>query len=87
MPAIRNSADLVNNFDEIQEFCRNYREPIFLTNNGKGDLAVMSIEVYEELAGRLELYQALQMGLGQINNGDIIEEEEMMEKLNGYIKR
>jgi len=87
MPAIRNSVDLVNNFDEIQAFCRNYREPVFLTNNGKSELAVMSMEMYEELSGRVELYHALQMGLDQINNGEIIEEEEMMAKLNGYIER
>jgi len=87
MLAIRNSVDLVNNFDEIQVFCRNYRELVFLTNNGKGELAVMSMEMYEELSGRVELYHALQMGLDQINNGDIIEEEEMMAKLNGYIER
>jgi PHD/YefM family antitoxin component YafN of YafNO toxin-antitoxin module len=85
MPAIRKSADLQNNFNEIREFCQNYREPIFLTNNGQGELAVMSIDVYEELVGKIELYHALQMGLDQINNGEIIEEEEMMETLNNYI--
>jgi PHD/YefM family antitoxin component YafN of YafNO toxin-antitoxin module len=85
MPAIRNSADLQNNLNEIREFCQNYREPIFLTNNGQGELAVMSIDVYEELVGKLELYHALQRGLDQINNGEIIEEEEMMETLNNYI--
>jgi|GEM_PF-3590149 len=47
----------------------------------------MSIEMYEELSGRVELYNALQMGLDQINNGDIIEEEEMFAKLNSYIER
>ena len=82
MPAIRNSADLLNNFNEIREFCQNYREPIFLTNNGRGELAVMSIEAYEELVGRIKLYNALQMGLDQINNGDFIEEEEFMEFLD-----
>ena len=78
MPAIRNNADLLNNFNEIREFCQNYKEPIFLTNNGQGELAVMSIDVYEELVGKIQLYHALQMGLDQINNGEIIEEEEMM---------
>ncbi|MDR2718245.1 MAG: type II toxin-antitoxin system Phd/YefM family antitoxin [Treponema sp.] len=85
MPAIRNSNDLMNNFNEIRDFCQNYREPIFLTNNGQGELAVMSIEAYEELVGRIELYHALQMGLDQINNGEVVEEEEMMGILNNYI--
>ena len=85
MPAIRSSTDLLNNFNEIREFCQNYKEPVFLTNNGQGELAVMSIDVYEELVGKIQLYHALQMGLDQINNGEIIEEEEMMETLNNYI--
>jgi len=82
MPAIRKSADLRNNYSEISEFCHNYREPIFITKNGQGDLAVMSISHYEELIGRLELYQAIQIGLNQIENGEIITEEEMKEYIN-----
>jgi len=81
MPAIRESADLRNNYGEISEFCHNYREPIFITKNGKGDLAVMSIETYEELMGRLELYQAIEVGLNQIENGETITEEEMLEHI------
>jgi len=82
MPAIRKSADLRNNYSEISEFCHNYREPIFITKNGQGDLAIMSISHYEELIGRLELYQAIQIGLNQIENGEIITEEEMKEYIN-----
>jgi PHD/YefM family antitoxin component YafN of YafNO toxin-antitoxin module len=81
MPTIRKSADLRNNYSEISEFCHNYREPIFITKNGKGDLAVMSIETYEELMGRLELYQAIEVGLNQIENGETIPEKEMLEHI------
>lgn len=55
MPNIRPSADLRNSYNEISEFCHKYSEPVFITKNGKGDLAVMSIETYERLCGRLEL--------------------------------
>jgi len=34
---------------------------------------------------RNELYQSLQAGLDQINNGDYIEGEEYMKKLNSYL--
>jgi len=84
MPAIRNSADLVNNFNEIIEFCDNYREPIFLTYNGQGKLAVMGIETYEEMNGRLELYQKILLGLNQIKNGETVPSEQMMEKIKQY---
>ncbi|GHV47214.1 hypothetical protein AGMMS49546_36580 [Spirochaetia bacterium] len=46
MPAIRKSADLRNAYGEISEFCHKYWEPVFITKDGAGDLAVMSIEVW-----------------------------------------
>ena len=52
MPKIRSSADLRNNYNDISTFCHTYAEPVFITKNGKGDLAVMSIETYEEMVGR-----------------------------------
>jgi len=84
MPAIRKSADLRNNYSEISEFCHNYREPIFITKNGQGDLAVMGIEAFEEMNGRLELYQKILIGLSQIKNGETIPEEKMMNKIKKY---
>jgi prevent-host-death family protein len=85
MPVIRASADLRNNYGEISAFCHKNREPVFITENGQGDLAVMSIETYEEFMGKMELYQLLEAGLNQIKNGEIITEEEMMKELNQYI--
>ena len=48
---------------------RDSAEPVFITKNGKGDLAVMSIEAYEALAGRLELYGLIQEGLEDAAEG------------------
>jgi len=84
MPAIRKSADLLNNYSEISEFCHNYREPIFITKNGQGDLAVMGIESYEEMNGKLELYQKILIGLSQIKNGETVPEEVIMKKIKQY---
>jgi len=77
MPAIRNSADLQNNYGEISTFCHEYREPVFLTKDGEGDLAVMSIETYEEITGKRELYRLLEDGINDIKNGNVLTEEEM----------
>jgi len=81
MPAIRRNTDLVEKFNEILEFCYNYREPVFLTNNGQGQLAVMSIDTYEELAGRLELYQLLDEGLEQELQGKTRTKKEVMDSI------
>ena len=69
MPNIRPSADLRNKYNEISEFCHQYSEPVFITKNGKGDLVVMSIETYEALKGRLELYHLIEEGLEDARMG------------------
>jgi len=71
MPTIRPSADLRNNYNEISELCHEYLEPVFITKNGTGDLAVMSIETYELLAGKIELYNLIEQGIDQVKNGKI----------------
>ena len=88
MPKIRSSADLRNNYNEISNFCHTYNEPVFITKNGKGDLAVMSIDHYEELTARFELYSELQKGLDDIAAGRTYTEEEVFaildKKFEGY---
>ena len=66
MPAITSSDDLKNNYNEISAFCHSSSEPVFITQNGKIDLAVMSIEAYEELTSRFELYNTLNEGMEDI---------------------
>lgn len=81
MPKIRPSADLRNSYNEISEFCHKYSEPVFITKNGKGDLAVMSIETYEQLCGKLELYRLLNEGLQAEKKGETKPFEEVLSQL------
>lgn len=69
MPQIRPSSDLRNRYNEISEFCHQYGEPVYITKNGTGDLAVMSIETYERLTGKFELYALLEKGMEDIRQG------------------
>lgn len=70
MPTIKSSAELRNNYNEISSFCHTYAEPVFITKNGKGDLAVMSIETYENMISCFELYGQIKEGLDDITNGN-----------------
>jgi len=81
MPVIRNSVDLSKSYFEISDFCHKFREPIFLTKNGEGDLAVMSIETYEEITGRNELYGLIQEGINDIENGKTLTEKEVLRNM------
>jgi prevent-host-death family protein len=69
MPTIRPSSDLRNKYGEISKFCHEYNEPVYITKNGKGDLAVMSIEAYERLVGKFELRKLLMESEEDIQKG------------------
>lgn len=69
MPKIKSSTDLRNHYNEISTFCHENSEPVFITKNGRGDLAVMSIETYEALCGKQELYRLLDEGRTAVNAG------------------
>jgi PHD/YefM family antitoxin component YafN of YafNO toxin-antitoxin module len=69
MPNIKSSTELRNNYNDISTFCHESREPVFITKNGQGDLAVMSIETFEALNGKLELYRLLDAGRAAVKAG------------------
>ena len=69
MPTIRPISDLRNNSNDISEFCRASREPVFITKNGVGDMVVLSVEMYERLLAQLELYAKLAEVEAEIASG------------------
>ena len=85
MANIRPSADIRKNYNEISKFCKETREPVFITKNGHGDLAVMSMELYRYLTGREELYRLLDEGLEDVNNGQVEPIEDVMNDMRKRI--
>lgn len=81
MPVIRPSSDLRNKYNEISEICHQTKKPVYITKNGSGDLAVMSIELYELLVDRYELYKELEKGIDSLEKGKKYSEEEVFEEL------
>ena len=71
MPAIRASADLRNKYSEISSYCHTMNEPVFITKNGQGDLAVMSIDQYDQMLEKINLYTKLAEGLKDIQEGRV----------------
>ena len=70
MPIIKSSAELRNNYNSISSLCHEYNEPVFITKNGKGDIVTLSIEKYEELVSKYELYKDIELGLNEISKGN-----------------
>ncbi len=81
MPTIRSSTDLRNHYNEISNFCRETNEPVYITKNGRGDMVTMSIESYEQLTGRYELYGLLQEGLDDVKAGRTLPLDEAMDEI------
>ena len=71
MPTIISSTKLRNEYNAVAEQCHATGKPIFVTRNGNGDLAIMSMETYERLTsgGMAELYGLLDEGHADVESG------------------
>ena len=69
MTRIRPSTALRNEYAEISRICHENGEPIFITRNGEGDLAVMSIEAFNLREASLELREKLMEAEEQLASG------------------
>ncbi len=56
---IRPSAIIRQNYNVISDLCKETKEPVFLTKNGKGDLVVMDIGAFNERERWLEIRERL----------------------------
>lgn len=86
MPIIRPSSDLRNNYNEISTICHQTKRPVYITKNGSGDLAIMSIELYEFLTDKYELYRELEKGIDSINKGEVYSAEEVFEEVDKILE-
>ncbi|XVG95966.1 type II toxin-antitoxin system Phd/YefM family antitoxin [Eubacteriales bacterium KG127] len=86
MPTIKSSTDLRNNYNEISTFCHETGEPIFVTKNGRGDLAVMSINLFNKLMGRYELYKLLEESESDFKNGRSLTFEDCIKNIKEELR-
>lgn len=82
MPTIKSSTALRNDYSRISKHCRETGEPVFVTVNGEGDLAVMSIEAFESREHMLEIRERLLEARIQEASGiPLLDFEEAMREL------
>jgi PHD/YefM family antitoxin component YafN of YafNO toxin-antitoxin module len=70
MPVIKSISSLRNRTKEITNLCHQLDAPVYLTINGEGDLAIMSISHYEKLKVRVELFEKLAVAQAQSAAGE-----------------
>jgi len=56
---IKPSAAIRNNYRRVADYCIETGQPVFLTNNGEGELVVMSIQAWKEERQRILVEEAL----------------------------
>ena len=67
--SIRPSADLRNHYSEISHQCRENREAVIITVNGRGDTVSLNYDEYRRLIARLELLELLAEAEEDVLNG------------------
>lgn len=90
MPSIRPISDLRNSANDISDFCRQTREPVYITRNGTGDMVVLSMEEFERREALIDLYAQLAIAEDEISNGDCGEDflsfaRQLREQIHGTL--
>jgi prevent-host-death family protein len=66
---IRPSADLRNHYSEISKQCKETREAVIITVNGRGDTAVLGLQDYYQMKSELELLKTLAEAEDDVKSG------------------
>lgn len=70
-PSIRPSSDLRNRYSEISRYCKENREPVIITVNGRGDTAVLGLQDYYQMKAELDLLRTLAEADEEVAQGKV----------------
>ena len=83
---IRPSADLRNHYNEISKQCREDKEAVIITVNGRGDTVSLSYEEYKNMKSRIELLEILAEAEGDVKNGRVAPMSETFDDLRALLR-
>lgn len=69
--SIRPSADLRNHYNEISKQCKESREAVIITENGRDDTAVIGLQNYYQMKSQLKLFRTLVEAEDDVKNGRV----------------
>lgn len=79
--SIRPSADLRNHYSEISRQCRENKEAVIFTVNGRGDTVSIAYEEYKRMRARIELLEILAESDEDVKFGRIAPVQETFDDL------
>ena len=84
--SIRPSADLRNHYNEISRQCREGKEAVIITVNGRGDTVTLSYEEYKNMKARIELLEILAEAEDDVKNGRVAPISETFNELRTMLQ-
>jgi prevent-host-death family protein len=71
METIRPSADLRNHYAELSKQCRETRQPVYVTVNGREDTVLLGATDFKQMRAELELLRTLSEAEDDVRNGRV----------------
>ena len=84
--SIRPSADLRNHYSDISKQCKENKEAVIITVNGRGDTVTLSYEEYKNMKSRIELLEILAEAEGDVKNGRVAPMSETFDDLRAMLR-
>ena len=84
--SIRPSADLRNHYNEISKQCKENKEAVIITVNGRGDTVSLSYEEYKNMKARIELLEVLAGAEDDVRNGRVAPISETFDDLRKMLQ-
>ena len=84
--SIRPSADLRNHYSDISRQCKENKEAVIITVNGRGDTVTLSYEEYKNMRARIELLEILAEAEDDVKNGRIASVTETFDDLRKMLQ-
>ena len=83
---IRPSADLRNHYNEISKQCREGKEAVIITVNGRGDTVSLGYEEYKRMKARIELLEILTEADEDVRYGRVAPIKDTFDELRSMLK-
>ena len=84
--SIRPSADLRNHYAEISKQCKENKEAVIITVNGRGDTVTLSYEEYKNMKARIELLEILAEAEDEVKRGLVAPVSETFDDLRKMLQ-
>lgn len=83
---IRPSVDLRNHYNEISRQCREEKEAVIITVNGRGDTVSIGYEEYKRMKARIELLEVLAEADEDVKYGRVAPIKDTFDDLRAILK-